>query len=176
MHQPPMVSGAEPPVDRAARERRFQKPCVGAEPVHRHSPDAIGYRRHRGRRSPCRSVPVRRCPRPPPGRPWRRVPSPPPGGRGRRRDRRSPPAGRRPHRRCTAGSACRCGQALLDANLVLPLAEHVVDVPKPGVPAKPEVRQRHVGRRFTAQVTVRRIAAPRTANSNRWMPSQPIAS
>ena len=31
-----MVSGAEPSVDRAARERRFQKSCAGAEPFHRH--------------------------------------------------------------------------------------------------------------------------------------------
>ena len=100
-------SGAEPSVDRAARERRFQKSCAGAEPFHRHLEDAIGYRRHQGRRNPCRSVPARPCPRPTPDRPWRPGPSPRHGGCGRRRDRHSPPGGRRPHRRCTAGSACR---------------------------------------------------------------------
>jgi len=65
--------------------------------------------------------------------------------------------------------------AVLDANLVLPLTEHVVDVPEPGVPAKPQVRQRQIGRR-AAQVRsgVARPAPSPACRSRRGEAASPV--
>ena len=89
---------AEPPVDRAARERRFHKPCVGVEPFHRHLETPSGVVVIEAGRILADQYPLD-------------------GVRDQRQvvhgvqARRSPPAGRRPHRRYTAGSACRRPQA-----------------------------------------------------------------
>ena len=46
------------------------------------------------------------------------------------------------------------GQAFLNAKLMLPPADHVVDVPELGIPAKPKIRQRDIDR-GAAQVRFR---------------------